>query len=361
MMKLTTVTSLTPLLFRDGRPFSADSDESRARGPILPPPSVVAGLIRTAHGNQQGWDWRQPGVPEQARRIHVGFQALRLRHGDTTKFLFPAPRDAVVHHDDDGLRVARLEPLPLADGEGSDLPEGLMLLGDDSTSKPEPGHELWSWRDLLGWLKGQAAPPERQPLPPVDERVQVAIDPSRRAVEEGKLFTVEFRAWEHGRSHDDLTQFELVVAAEVQPTGTAHLGGEARPVVLRDEPAALPEPDPGLRDALLTATTLRCVLTTPAVFTDGWRPRWLFTDSPLAAAGPRLVAAAVGNPVAVSGWDHVTGGPKPARRLAPAGSVLFIQLDRPLSPDELSALWLSSISDNDQDRRDGFGVAMWGV
>ncbi|RRD04532.1 type III-B CRISPR module-associated protein Cmr3 [Arachnia propionica] len=360
-MKLTKVTGLAPLLFRDGRPFTADSDESRARGPLLPPPSVVAGLIRTAHGTEQGWDWSRPGVPEQARGISIGFHGLRVCRGDTTTFLLPAPADAVVHRDGETLRTAKLTPLTLADGEGSDLPPGLALLADDSTGKPEPGHDLWAWPDVLNWLKGHVVVPAVQPHPPVDERVQVAIDPTRRAVAEGMLFTVEFRAWEHGSSTEDLIQFELVVDASEHPTGIAHLGGETRPVVLSPSEGDLPQPDAELWEALTRATTLRCVLTTPAVFTNGWRPQWLLSDSPLAAAGPRLVAAAVGAPMALSGWDHETRGPKPARRLAPAGSVHFIQLDRPLSHDELSSLWLSSISDNEQDRRDGFGVALWGV
>ncbi|MDO5067809.1 MAG: type III-B CRISPR module-associated Cmr3 family protein [Propionibacteriaceae bacterium] len=360
-MKLTAVTSLTPLLFRDGRPFAADSDESRARGPILPPPSVVAGLIRTAHGTRQGWDWTQPEILEQARRVSIGFHGLRVRRGEVSEFLLPAPRDAVVHDDGERLRTSKLTPITLADGEGSDLPAGLALLGDDSTSKPVPGYDLWAWSDVLPWLKGRTVIPTSQPHPPVDERVQVAIDPARRAVAEGMLFTVEFRAWELGRSSTDLTQFELVVDSSEHPMGIAHLGGEARPVVLSTLQEDLPLPDQELADALTRATLLRCILTTPAMFTDGWRPQWLFTDSPLAAANPRLVAAAIGAPEALSGWDHAARGPKPARRLVPAGSVLFIQLDRPLSHDELSSLWLRSISDNEQDRRDGFGVAVWGV
>lgn len=360
-MKLTKVTSLTPLLFRDGRPFSADSDESRARGPVVPPPSVVAGLIRTAHGDQHGWDWSQPGVPERARGISVGFHGLRILHGDTREYLLPAPRDAVVHCDGDSLRTAKLAPCPLDEGEGTDLPTGLAVLADDSRGKPVPGYDMWRWSDVLRWLRGETVIPSMAPSPPVDERVQVAIDPKRRAVADGMLFTVEFRAWEDGRSTTDLTQFELVVAATEQPTGVARFGGESRPVILGPLDGHLPQPDAELRDALLQATTLRCLLTSPAAFNQGWRPQWLLTDSSLAAANPRLIAAAVGSPETVSGWDHVTRAPKPARRLAPSGSVYFIQLDRPLSPDELSALWLSSISDNEQDRRDGFGVALWGV
>lgn len=359
-MKLTKITSLTPLLFRDGRPFGADSDESRARGPVLPPPSVVAGLIRTAHGNQQGWDWSQPDASNRARNISVRFQGLRVRRMGTTEYLFPAPKDAIVHRDNGSLRTAKLAPLVLAEEEGSNLPSSLNLLVDNSTSKPEPGYDMWAWSDMLRWLKGSEVNPAQQALPPVDERVQVAIDPTCRTVKEGMLFTVEFRAWERGRTSTGLAQFELMVEAEQTPTGMVHLGGEARPAVLTTEQADLPH-DAELLAALQKTTTLRCILTSPAAFTKGWRPEWLLTDSPLAAAHPRLIAAAVGNPDAVSGWDYATRASKPTRHLAPAGSVYFIQLDRPLSLEELSALWLRSISDNEQDRRDGFGVAFWGV
>jgi CRISPR-associated protein Cmr3 len=71
----------------------------------------------------------------------------------------------------------------------------------------------------------------------------------------------------------------------------------------------------------------------------------------------------VPRPEVVSGWDLVKGKPKKSRRLAPAGSIYFVELngtpeDRRRWCDET---WLACVSDAEQDRRDGFGLAALGT
>ncbi|MCF6192454.1 MAG: type III-B CRISPR module-associated protein Cmr3, partial [Candidatus Hydrothermae bacterium] len=78
----------------------------------------------------------------------------------------------------------------------------------------------------------------------------------------------------------------------------------------------------------------------------------------------RIIGAAVGRPVHVSGWDYKERAPKPSRRLAPSGSVYFFEIEE--GDDHaverfIDEVWLTPISDGEQDRRDGFGVALLGV
>jgi CRISPR-associated protein Cmr3 len=63
---------------------------------------------------------------------------------------------------------------------------------------------------------------------------------------------------------------------------------------------------------------------------------------------------------AVSGWSYKTGGPKAIRRMVPAGGVYFFKSD---SNDNRSLAdhWLRPVSDDVKDRRDGFGLALWGT
>ena len=68
---------------------------------------------------------------------------------------------------------------------------------------------------------------------------------------------------------------------------------------------------------------------------------------------------------AVSGWSlaDLPGqkrGPKPVRRISPAGGVYFFEIAEG-SASGLADRWLESVSDDEQDRRDGFGLAAWGV
>ena len=71
----------------------------------------------------------------------------------------------------------------------------------------------------------------------------------------------------------------------------------------------------------------------------------------------RLRAVAINRWQAHSGWDLVKRQPRAGRKLAPAGSVYWFDvLD--LCPEALAALWLGSVCDDEQDRRDGFGMVL---
>jgi CRISPR-associated protein Cmr3 len=46
--------------------------------------------------------------------------------------------------------------------------------------------------------------------------------------------------------------------------------------------------------------------------------------------------------------------------MVPAGSVYFFEIEGG-NPSDLLESWLRPVSDNEQDRKDGFGLALWGV
>jgi len=72
---------------------------------------------------------------------------------------------------------------------------------------------------------------------------------------------------------------------------------------------------------------------------------------------------------AISGWDMAHrnpngryGRPKPTRHLAPAGSVYFVRFEEDADIGAwLDATWMQPVSDTEQDRRDGFGLAAIGA
>jgi CRISPR-associated protein Cmr3 len=129
-----------------------------------------------------------------------------------------------------------------------------------------------------------------------------------------------------------------------------------------------------LTAALRKAKAVRLVLATPALFARGWLPGWL-DETTLEGRPPgtsslrlRLVGGCVERWRPISGWGLENGaiGPKPVRRLTPAGSVYFFTVQEG-SAAELAgpACWLRSVIDEEtdkaQDRRDGFGLGLWGI
>ena len=250
----------------------------------------------------------------------------------------PVPRTAVLHAGEGVVTpsVMRLNPAAATEGSGHDAPAGMLPLAVSADVKPLPGYLLWTWNDLEKWLLGRNVFPERVEEPPPDERVQIAVDPRRGAADDGMLFTAQYRSWDQGDNSEfgEHTQWSLVASIEGAPTlstdpHVAHFGGE------------------------------------PGVFDGGWRPGWVDDPATLhpALAGATLASAAVGRPETVSGWSYELArrGPKATRWASAAGSTYFFQLARPLTEQDVNDLWLTSVSDQDLDRSDGYGVAVWGV
>ncbi|MCS6815843.1 MAG: hypothetical protein NZ746_00535, partial [Blastocatellia bacterium] len=73
----------------------------------------------------------------------------------------------------------------------------------------------------------------------------------------------------------------------------------------------------------------KLVLVTPALFEHGWRPRWIDERTLEGSCGNvrvKLIAAALGKPLGIGGFDLVKQHPKPVHRFVPAGSSYFFKL-----------------------------------
>ena len=371
---------LAPVIVRSGRPFDDRSDADPAR---FPPPSTVAGCLRTAWARETG---RRFG-PELAQTAVAGPLLLDREN----RILAPKPADALYFGHGDEARCVRAEPRPFEPDCGADLPGALPLplqLAEPVDGKPGSGPAWWSWGDLLAFRSGADAGRSFyarlcgngwSPPPRGDRRTHVAINPDTRAADAGRLFQTEGldldaptaprdrdlpageRRWPAAAGGLRL----LARCGEPLGEGLAHLGGERRLAALQPEPEHVwPSPPPDWLDRIARAGGLSLTLLTPAIFSAGYRPGWLDGDligSPPAAPGLRLQlrAAAVERWQPHSGWDLARRQPRPSRKLAGAGATYWFRILDGIAPDAaLAALWLASVSDGEQDRRDGFGLAL---
>ncbi len=363
---------LAPLIVRSGRPFDDQAGADPAR---LPPPSTLAGCLRTAWPRQTGAAFG-PGLAQIAV---AGPLLARPKPGGGLDYLVPKPADALYLPSDRGDRCVRAEPKPYAEGEGGDLPAGLLpvQLTEDLSGKSAQGPAWWAWQDLIAFRRGD--PPGLAPIkargwspPEGDRRTHVAIKPATQAADPGRLFETEGLDLECGNpwlKQPDAIGVRLVARCE-RPLGSTlvHLGGERRLAAL--EPltdADWPQPPADWHQLILRDGGLSLTLLTPGLFGAGYRPGWLgadLTGSPPGAPALRLqlVAAALGRWQPQSGWDLAAptpgGAPRPGRKAVPAGAVYWFRFLATPSPADLAALWLASLCDAEQDRRDGFGLAL---
>lgn len=395
-----TIDPLSPIIVRSGRPMNAQSDADPAR---FPPPSTVAGCLRTASARAAGRSFASDAPAEKRADVHV--LARRTAAGPllldpANHVLAPRPADALYFGRHDDARCVRAEPRPLDVGCDADLPDGLLpvRLTEEVEGKPGPGPAWWRWEDLLAFRDGEPVPHcrlRRNGWSPsaVDRRTHVVIDPRSGAAAAGRLFQTEgldldvapaaFRtdklnavaarleaAPGHptdvdapGGTDASVAGMRLLVRFGEPLSGTlVHLGGKRRLAVMEPAPEDFwPTARPDWPEHIARAEGLCLTLLTPGLFSAGYRPGWLDVDLTGRPPGApdlrlRLCAATVERWQPHSGWDLALRAPRPTRKLAPAGAVYWFRILEGGDPETFRSLWL--VSDDEQDRRDGFGLAL---
>lgn len=264
-------------------------------------------------------------------------------------------------------------PCESSPGEGTDLPGELVgcQIKDVPGLVPRKGGgtAFWSGTDVASWLSSAANDPLKAPVGTdvtKELRIHVELEHGRGAAKEGMLFQTEGVCL--GSVRDGEGYRVVSIAASYEPEGliafTARvlsLGGERRLASCRDTEARVFACPEQVKTSLASANRVRLQLATPALFRQGWKPAW----SEQAGVGLRLVGACVSRRVPLAGWNVFGGSghlgePKPLRWMAPAGSVYFFEV-KSGDPGRLASRWLESVSDDEQDRRDGHGLALWGV
>jgi len=378
-VKYLRLTPLSPLIARDSRPFGVGQG-NRVRSMDWISPSVIAGAVRTAV-----WKAEDTLTPVQLKTIEVcgGFPIVDER------IYFPRPLDALIRKTDKATGTADiLRVCPMSGSAGVRMPHAGLVPSapvgmPEEDFKPESGDAFWPLAAIEEWLGCEDDQPvsmkiDGLPAPVKEDRTNVTILSESGAAEEARLFTttgLDFvRKPKEGASEGRLSQMRIGVRvnfgeyALLPERLLVPLGGERRLAEVRTAKAdkGFWEVPKGLPWA--GKKWLRMVLATPAVFERGWLPGWLQEkDGKLTGTIPgsgvsvRLVSAVVGRWKPLSGWSYEKGrnGPKALRRMVPAGSVYFFEVLE--GGEGIADLWLHSVCDCQQDGRDGFGLALWGL
>ncbi|MGB9631795.1 MAG: type III-B CRISPR module-associated Cmr3 family protein [Chloroflexaceae bacterium] len=382
-----------PLIARDGRPFGPDPGARASTLPFPPPSAIVGGLRHKAGMDADGRFDGSPATIERIKQLLLRGPILAELEDETDavrQFLFPAPADAIVFEpagssgEVDPVRILRLAPRELPTKVVTNMPDGLQPVMParrvpDKVSSRAP--RFWHQSAFEHWLLN----PQEDLSTTLDElgitgldqdaRMHVSVRPETQTAREGALFQtrgLEF-TWRDRKAQQReeafvtrrlglAATFEDETGAYTSPHfsgGFAPLGGERRLMRRKTVDMTLPAPPDGLIDRVITEQRARVILITPAVFREGYRPPLAWKRGGVTA---EIKAAAVPRAQVISGWDLHLGKPRQTRRLAPAGSVYFIEW--PAGVDVrawIDATWMQNISDNEQDRRDGFGLAVLGV
>ncbi|MCY4212624.1 MAG: type III-B CRISPR module-associated protein Cmr3 [Gammaproteobacteria bacterium] len=352
---------------------------------VVPPwPSVAAGALRSALLARKGispslfaagahHDF-ELGTPEHPGSfVLTAFNLARRWHDSPAQAepLQPLPADLILCKQDDGRLVAeKLHPHQLHRGiRCSSATPALAVLSEKERRKPETGH----WLTVTGWKKhiaGKSIDADADlvrsaELWRVDLRVGVGLERQSRRAADGALFSTEavaLRKAEHqpvtSRRYD-IGFLAETVGVEIPDDLPLRFGGDGRVALCRSVSVEPAVPD---YDAIAAAGRCRLVLTAPGIFRDGWLPTGA-TDTnneitfDLHGVRGRLVCAAVRRAQTVSGFDLARQRPKPAQRVAPIGSVYWLD-DVHATPEALrklvaEGLW-SDLPEDASRRAEGF-------
>ncbi len=381
-----------PLIVRDGKPFGP-TPGARSISLAFPFPSTTTGGFRTQVGQIDNKGFTEETI-KKLKAISVrGPLLVELAQDGTaiTNWLLPAPADALLltqNGDKKAINVIPLVPLKLPNDVHTDFDtknnDKLWFVGSTESIKDKPANNApryWNWDRFYTWLRDPKSSVYKKVSelghdgPMREQRLHVSIDPKSGAAIDGALFQtsgLEFTHTDEDRLPLTSTQ-RLALAVIVDDKhqlkeGFSGFGGERRAVNwqkgivdVKPEKNVLQCPKE-LKDSIVNDKACRLILLTPACFALGYRPKWI--EQSLAGVTPQLKAIAIQRPQVTSGWDLEKRGPKPTRRLAPAGTVLFLSLqdsDTMAIRAWIEKIWMQCISDDEQDQRDGFGLAMLGT
>lgn len=370
-----------PLIFRDGKPFNA-TPGAQAKSLLFPYPSTLAGGVRTQEGMTENGQFDSQQI-ERLLQLNVRGPLLVALDdaGEIATWFFPAPTDClIIQEGEKSTQGKRLwvRPVEIPAGAMTDL-EGVHLVSPHPVVKQKPHKDaphFWDWEILQTWLLQPGNDPEAKDLAEIgvtgltaENRVHVRIDAETGTADEGFLFQtngLEFAATPQDGRLKTLSKFrQYALAVETDATlapGVDFLGGERRIVAWTPSEQSFPACPDEIRRAIVAQKHCRLVLATPALFAQGYLPEWVKQIPGLTV---KVVAATVARYQAISGWDmkQKQNAQKPSRCLAPAGSVYFLSLagDEQAIERFINTIWMHSVSDDAQDRRDGFGLALLGA
>lgn len=367
-----------PLIFRDGKPFTA-APGSRSKTMSMPYPSTLAGAARTMAGtDQKTGQFDKAQIASLLDKSLVGPFLVEIEaDGEIKEFFLPAPSDALLIKTNDKSKAVRYDLKPLS-AEKSEVivnPEGLKICAPLKIIKEKPLSKppaFWNWQAYYEWLLdpelGEVTLSDIGiPHLPNDVRTHVGIEPNSKVAEEGALFqttALEFilQSGEDDQPPAKITHnFGLLISTNAKlQDGFDFLGGEKRITrwEAKDKEIPFKSCPAELKQKILGDGYCRLILVTPAYFDTGYLPNF-------SSAHPGVTVMAIINNryQTVSGWDYDLRQPKPTRRLTPAGSVYFLKLpaDKTQAADFIDSVWFKPIGDDDQLKRDGFGLALLGV
>ncbi|MBK8563981.1 MAG: type III-B CRISPR module-associated protein Cmr3 [Saprospiraceae bacterium] len=351
-----TLQPLDTLFFRDGKPF-ARGDESWADGNFPPNPSVIYGAMRTALATVKGKEITFLEVPKKLGEKFFQIKGIYYNCGNVN--YLPLPLDLVEYKTDaEGIEAQQRHKVNLLHlghvksilSEKKSFLKYLLHPEEFQQAENLDGG-LISESQLSAYLAGTISIIDDAyklgDFIKSEPKVGIGRNDATRSAEEGLLYRVDTKRL-------DKIEMRIITSDAEYSTdnvnrSVVHLGGETKLIQIKKVGRDTLE----IRKPNLQKGQFKIYLCTPAFFTKhGWKP-----DLERIGIQATLVAACVGKPISIGGYDIIKNEPKPMLKAVPAGSVYYYETEE--EPESIfNKIHGQSISDVMQEQ--GYGVAYVG-
>jgi len=195
-----------------------------------------------------------------------------------------------------------------------------------------------------------------------EPRMGIVIDSDTQTVEDGKLFTTPFIRTNFEKHIGFVA--DLNIGLDRLPDKTKiRLGGDGKLALLTQGSLDSSNVKDYLKQNLEQNTICKLILTTPAVFDNGWLPDGIDPETgqgEINGIAAQLVGATTGKPLLFGGWDLANKRPKETLKAVPPGSVYNVKITGDVK-QFVDKVHKQSICSNPDYNKQGLGITHIGI
>jgi len=327
-----TLDAIDTFLFRSSAPFDAGTNTSAKT--VFPPfPSLYSGIAykhgRLSHGAED---------LNLIRNTKIGINGLMYNN----QLLAPKPADLFMMENESKAEQDEVLLCKLAEAPLSNYPLPFILLNDipdkEYNHKKYRGNYYIPLAEINNYMKGEKITNyyNENRLYQFEEHIGITIDAATRQTEQGKFYKkqmVRTNASLYFELNDRVTIPDQTFVKAGRQGKQSYIGTTNLKLTFEDYENHRTEH--GNID--IADTYFKIYLATPAIFENGWYPKWIKQRGRSSYVGGfsykkrkinvELIAARVGKLVEVGGFRQGNNfGPKEMRYAVPAGSVLYFKI-----------------------------------
>lgn len=350
------------LFFRTGRPFSM-GDETWSDIVFPPHPSTFYGALRSfiifnregLKAFKEGKYIEDIGSPESRGGMRIYGPLLY----DDNSLYFPVPLDLIELKKEKDKKLIPLELTDTPDVFISNYPFEKILVykGNLDVDEPKGFLDDPSLKNYLLGEKEKLLGREICKFYEIESKIGIAREKDTLTSKEGYLYRIPLI-----RLKEDVSfVIEVKNVKDMPREGLFQLGGEGKSALLKEVNNSLLDDLKNI-NLSLEDRYFKLYLATPSIFNNGFLPSWIDKESlegEKDGIKVKLVAAALGKPIKIGGWDLANQKPKPMYNAVPAGSVYYFRVINNCSLEKIKeSFHFKNISDINPE--EGFGLSLVG-